>query len=102
ENSALKLSINAGANNESGGFSGEVHSIFFYETLDGKQELYIEDFNVNIDNFFTMNANLNWMQDGDDYLLRAAASGSFDIGGVSAGALVVGKFANIGGETSYG
>ncbi|MFH5884769.1 hypothetical protein ACG2F4_10705 [Halalkalibaculum sp. DA3122] len=101
-NPALELSISANANSESGGFTGGVHSIYFYETVGGERELYIEDFNVSIDDFFTMNASLNYLQDGNDFLLRAAATGTFDIGGSTAGAAVAGKFANIDGETSYG
>ncbi|PWN07629.1 hypothetical protein [Rhodohalobacter mucosus] len=102
DNAALELSIGADANSDSG-FKAGVQSVFMYETTDGEKLLSIEGFIVNIDEFFTMTASLNYMKDeNQNFLLRAAATATFNLGGTTASAMVAGKFASIGGESSYG
>lgn len=100
--SALKISISADPDSDDGGFSGNIESIFFYRTATGDRLLYIENAGLKIGDSFNMNASLNYVQEGDDILVRAAATGSFDIGNVSASAVVAGKFSNLEGQTSFG
>lgn len=100
EGPALHLSINADPNNDSGGISGGVDKIMFYETTDGLRSLTIENAFIEIDSIFEMHASMNYMQDGNGgILLRAAAVGTF-MDQVSA--LVAGKFSNLDGEISFG
>ncbi|NBC26578.1 MAG: hypothetical protein GVY08_06945, partial [Bacteroidetes bacterium] len=97
---ALHLSINADPNNDSGGISGGVDKIMFYETTDGLRSLTIENAFIEIDSIFEMHASMNYVQDGNGgILLRAAAVGTF-MDQVSA--LVAGKFSNLDGEISFG
>ena len=102
DNAALKLTINADANSESG-FSGGIDSVFMYETIDGERLISIQGLVVDIDDFFTMTASFNYMKDeNQNFLLRAAATASFTVGNTNASAMIAGKFANIGGQASYG
>lgn len=102
DSSALELSIGGDGGNGSGGISGGVDRVMFYRTADGVRSLTIENLNAQFDDIFTMNASINYVQDGSEILLRAAATGSFEVGGTSASAVVAGKFSNIGGEVSFG
>lgn len=99
---ALEITINAGTDGDSGSISGGVESIYFMKTTDGKTEFLVDDLNASLMDNFSINGNLHYMKDGSDFLLRAAASGQFSFGDNSVSAAVAGKFANIGGETSFG
>ncbi|TVQ71552.1 MAG: hypothetical protein EA363_05695, partial [Balneolaceae bacterium] len=103
---AINFSIDADGNSE-GGFSGGVESVFFYRTsaVDmslGDMSLVVEGFNISVDDIFSMTAGIEYVNVGGEILLRAAATGNMNAGGVSAGAVVAGKFSNIGGQVSYG
>ncbi len=99
---ALNISINAGTDGESGGISGGVETIFFMKKASGEFELLIEGLNAGLMDNFEITAGMHYINSEDGFLLRAAASGEFNFGGQEVSAAVAGKFANIGGETSYG
>ncbi|TVR19193.1 MAG: hypothetical protein EA391_01175 [Balneolaceae bacterium] len=101
DNAGLEISINADGGNESGGLSGGIHRVMFYNSADGRA-LTVENLHVQLDDFFSMNASLNYVQEGQDILVRAAASASFNLAGESIDAVVAGKFSTIGGQVSYG
>lgn len=99
---ALSITIDAGTDGESGGISGGVESIFFMKKASGDFELMIEGLNATMMDNFSLAASMHYMNSDDGFLLRAAASGKFSFGNQEVSAAVAGKFANIGGETSYG
>lgn len=96
---ALSLSISADTGSESGGIQGGVDRVMFYRAADGLSSLTIENAFIEIDSIFEMSASINYVQSSEGVLLRAAATGNF---GGTIGALVAGKFSNIGGEVSFG
>jgi large repetitive protein len=106
---ALSLSLGGDTNTSSGGISGGIEGILFYETITGDKLFYMNGFSVEVSEVFSMNATLQYestapqagpegadIQDG--MLLRVAAAGQVKLGddtGVSA--VVAGKFENRGG-----
>ncbi|HKK24068.1 MAG TPA: hypothetical protein VJ941_00510, partial [Gracilimonas sp.] len=100
--SALTVTIDAGSDGGSGGISGGVETIFFMKKQSGEFELMINGLNASMMDNFSIFASMHYMRSDDGFLLRAAASGDFTFGNQSVSAAVAGKFANIGGETSYG
>ena len=100
--SALTVSIGGGTDSESGGFTGGVKTIFFMKKSTGEYELLIDSLNVSLIDNFSITANMHYLNTNDGFLLRAAASGDFTFGNQNVSAAVAGKFANIGGEMSYG
>ena len=99
---ALTLTIHADAGNDTGGISGGVDRIMLYRTASGLSSLSIENAHIQIDNIFEMYAGLNYVEENSGMLLRAAATGSFNIGGSSVAATVAGKFSAIGNDVSFG
>jgi large repetitive protein len=98
---ALSLTIN-GANSEGGdAISGGVEKILFYRSGDDVS-LTIERAGLQIGENFNIFASINYEQSDGEFLLRAAATGAFEIGDTAIKAAVAGKFANIGGQTSFG
>src|SRR5690625_6579063 len=69
-----------------------------YRTASGLSSLSIENAHIQIDNIFEMYAGLNFVEENSGMLLRAAATGSFNIGGSSVAATVAGKFSAIGND----
>lgn len=93
---ALNLSIDAL------GVSGGVESIFYYKTAD-ENMLSIKGALLKIDTYLEMTAQLEYMTaDDGDYLLRAAATGTFAFGDDGIKAAIAGKFASVDGKDSYG
>jgi|GEM_PF-3402415 len=98
---ALSLTIN-GANSEGGdAISGGVEKILFYRSGDDVS-LTIERAGLQIGENFNIFASINYEQSDGEFLLRAAAVGAFEIGDTAIKAAVAGKFANTGGQTSFG
>ncbi|MCC5907297.1 MAG: hypothetical protein JJU13_13885, partial [Balneolaceae bacterium] len=98
---ALSLTIN-GANSESGeAISGGVEKILFYRSGDNVS-LTIERAGLQIGENFSIFASINYEQGYDGFLLRAAAVGAFEYRDTAIKAAVAGKFANTGGQTSFG
>jgi hypothetical protein len=96
---ALSLSISADTGSDSGGIQGGVDRVMFYRTAAGLRSLTIENANIEMDNVFEMSASINYVQENEGVLLRAAATGNF---GGTVGALVAGKFSNFSGDVSFG
>lgn len=99
---AINITIGADPNNPTGGFGGGVDKILFYRTAEGLRSLTIENARLQLDDIFKMTASINYIQVNSDVLLRAAATGEFDISGAKAKAIVAGKFANINNQVSFG
>ncbi|AXI99380.1 hypothetical protein CYPRO_0093 [Cyclonatronum proteinivorum] len=98
---AVNLTIGAGGDSE-GGFTGQVNTVFFYRTLSGDMSLIVEGFGVSVSSYFSMTADLEYVRQGSDILIRAAATGAMQMGDVQAAAVVAGKFANTTEGVSYG
>src|SRR5690625_7362579 len=73
-----------------------------YRTASGLSSLSIENAHIQIDNIFEMYAGFNYVEENSGMLLRAAATGSFNIGGSSVAATVAGIFSAIGYDVSFG
>lgn len=99
---AVSVSISGAETNNESGFSGGVDTIFFYRTLSGDRSITIENLNASIDTFFSMQAHFNYVQEGGNVLIRAAAAGSFTAGGQSVSAAVAGMFSNLNNELRFG
>lgn len=97
ENNALKISI--GGNQSD--FSGGVDAFYFYRA-GNNMSLSVEGVSMELSDIFSMRADFQYAQEDGGVLVRAAGTGTFNIGNNQIGALVAGKFSNIGDEVSFG
>ncbi|TVQ06279.1 MAG: hypothetical protein EA359_01345, partial [Balneolaceae bacterium] len=98
---ALSLTINGAESEDGDGISGGVEKILFYRSGD-EVSLTIERAGLKIGENFEIFASINYEQGDDGFLLRAAAVGAFEYRDTAIKAAVAGKFANTGGQTSFG
>lgn len=106
---ALTLSLGGDTNSSSGGISGGIEGILFYETTSGDKLFYMNGFSVEVSEVFSMYATVQYestapqLGDGSEdseagMLLRVAASAQISLGDeAGVGAIVAGKFENRGG-----
>lgn len=85
-------------------FSGGVEQVMYYIPRAGGIYLRIKNFNVSLNGVGNLSAHMEFMQSGGDFLLRAAGGGTITSlgGGGGVDFAFMGKFANKGGQLSFG
>ncbi len=85
-------------------FSGGVEQVMYYIPRAGGIYLRIKNFNVSLNGVGNLTAHMEFTQSNGDFLLRAAGGGTITSLGGSGGVgfAFMGKFANKGGQLSFG
>ncbi len=101
---ALELTLGGSNSAEggSGGFSGGVDEVVFYELPDGKKYLKIDNANLAIGETLTCNAYLKYQQSAGGFELQVAASAQVGIAGNTVAAGLAGYFAKANDDLRFG
>lgn len=83
-------------------FSGGIEKVMYYKTRAGGLYLNIQGVSIRLSGMGSLTASVEYMQEGGDFLLRAAGGGEFTTGPMPVAFGFVGKFANRGGQLSFG
>lgn len=99
---ALGLSLGGQDNSSDGAFSGSIEQILFYETQNGDITFNVDNFEIGLGDMLEAHASLRYESTDDGMALMAAGSGTFEMEGMTAGAMIAGGFSTIGDELSVG